>query len=46
MLRTEKFTVMIDESNDKGDNKKLHILVRVYNQTLKKVSTHRELLSA
>jgi hypothetical protein len=36
MLCTEKFTVMID----KGDNKKLNILVRVYNQTLKKVSTH------
>ena len=39
MCRNEKFTVMIDESNDKGDNKKLNILVRVYNQTLQKVST-------
>ncbi|XP_063431636.1 zinc finger BED domain-containing protein 5-like [Mytilus trossulus] len=39
MCRSEKFTVMIDESNDKGDNKKLNILVRVYNQTLRIVST-------
>ncbi|CAG2208435.1 unnamed protein product [Mytilus edulis] len=40
MCKEEKFAVMIDESNDKGDNKKLNILVRVYNTTLQKIATH------
>ncbi|CAC5396617.1 unnamed protein product [Mytilus coruscus] len=40
MCKEENFAVMIDESNDKGDNKKLNILVRVYNTTLQKIATH------
>lgn len=37
--KTEKFSVMIDESNDQGDDKMLAVLVRVYDQNIKRIST-------
>ena len=39
LCKNEKFSVMIDESNDKGDDKMLTVLVRVYDHTVQKIST-------
>jgi len=39
LCQNEKFSVMIDESNDQGDNKSMAVLVRVYDQTIQRVST-------
>ena len=39
LCKKEKFSVMIDESNDNGDDKCLTILVRVLDRDIKKVTT-------
>lgn len=39
LCRKEKFTVMMDESNDKGDNKCVAILMRVADRTERKIKT-------
>ncbi|KAG1693352.1 Zinc finger BED domain-containing protein 5 [Nymphon striatum] len=39
MCREQKFSVMIDESNDQGGDKMLAVLVRVYNTTVHRVTT-------
>jgi hypothetical protein len=39
LCKNEKFSIMIDESNDKGDDKMLTILIRVYDETIQKIST-------
>ena len=39
LCQTEPYSVLLDESNDKGDDKRLTILVRVLDRTVKRVTT-------
>ena len=39
MCRKEKFSIMLDESNDSGDDKILAILVRIYDEDIYRIST-------
>ena len=39
LCKTQKFSIMIDESTDQGDNKSMAVLVRVYDQTIHRVTT-------
>lgn len=39
LLQVNKFSLMIDESNDRGQNKQLVILARVYDKEVEKVVT-------
>lgn len=39
LLQRNKFSLMIDESNDRGQNKQLVILARVYDKEVEKVVT-------
>lgn len=39
LCQTQKFSLMIDESNDQGDNKTMTVLIRIFDTTLQKVTT-------
>ena len=39
LCQTEKFSIMVDESNDHSDNKAMTVLVRVLDRDVKRIST-------
>ena len=39
LCQNEKFCLMVDESNDKGDDKCMVVLVRIYDKHIDKVTT-------
>ena len=42
MCQKQKFSLMIDESNDQGDNKTMTVLIRIFDTILQRVTTKYE----